>query len=533
MLLRIVSVVCALVLVSCGGGRAAPRTLPAVSELAEDRLVIVMHGYISSGEEIEALVDGLVEDEHPYHVHNFDFGAFSRVGHSHNAGVEELGEAFLSFYTELPERCPVCAERADEPVEVTVVARSLGGLITREALLAGAVDARPPWQIARVVTLSTPFFGSVMTRYSTGFLSIVINGFVRTALFGFINPERGGNFGRVVDEQIRALRLGSPYLWRSHMRWRDHVASGAPTPRWLTVLAMGSGRPELRGDGVMRLPAGNIAPLLPETQTETVLVDVVHSQLFNRPVRGHAAAELDLALGAIRRFVEDGTLAREPSLAPHTIARGADGALTLTRSLSPGDTPLQTVYLQPGGADRAEKVADFERVLDHNAGDLWLRFYAKAPDGTEQEIVLSRHLSAFQQGPEWAWQELEPRFEPSADGTEVPTTMSVGPTHSHLIHIPDVVPAGDWALQVTLTGGVVVPAEWITVTAEGAGGQPRGAETWAPVHIAPIQANLVRVILDESAIRAAHPELGALEIRDMSLKPRTDAVRFTVMSSDR
>lgn len=522
MLLRVACVVCALVLAGCREKPPQP-VLPLSSEMVEDRLVIVMHGYISSGKDIAPLVEGLAHHERrPYHVHSFDFGAFSRVGHSHNAGVEELSDAFSAFYAELPERCPVCAERAERPVEVTVVARSLGGLITRETLMDGADAARAPWRVERVVTLSTPFFGSVMTRFSTGFLSIVLNGFVRTALFGFVNPERGGNFGRVVDEQIRALRLGSPYLWGSHMRWREHTASSSRVPDWLTVLAMGSPKPELRGDGVMRLAAGNIAPLLPGTGTEALLLDVLHSELFNKPCEGHEARELALALTAIRRFIEDGSLAREPSLALHTLARGADGRLLLEKTSSlPADAePLpQTFYLQPDGADREEKLADLSRILSKDAGDLWLRFYTGRPGAPGHEIVLSRHLSAFQQGPEWAWQELDATYELDASGRHVPTTMTVGPTHSHLIHIPDVAPTGDWGLQVRLVGGIALPADWVWLDVQGGDETRAEGVDWSPLHIAPLQPNLVRVFIDEDAVRAAHPELGALEIAEVSLEP--------------
>ena len=145
----------------------AVAVLPAEAEMVPDRLVIVLHGYISSGEQISALVDGLARDpqQPAYHVHNFDFGTFSRVGHSHNAGVEDLADVLTQFYAALPAHCPVCAARADRPVEVTLVARSLGGLIAREALLRDLAAQRAPWRVQRVVTLSAPFSGSGMTRF--------------------------------------------------------------------------------------------------------------------------------------------------------------------------------------------------------------------------------------------------------------------------------------------------------------------------------------------------------------------------------
>ena len=83
-----------------GCHKPAEPALPPTTAMVADQLAIVMHGYISSGDEIAPLVDGLArEPDHPIHTHNFDFGRFSRVGHSHNAGIEELSEAFSVFYS--------------------------------------------------------------------------------------------------------------------------------------------------------------------------------------------------------------------------------------------------------------------------------------------------------------------------------------------------------------------------------------------------------------------------------------------------
>ncbi|MFT5680231.1 MAG: hypothetical protein ACI8RZ_001137 [Myxococcota bacterium] len=492
-------------LLACG--KPATPSLPPIDAMASDRLAIVLHGYISSGEEISALVDGLARDpDAPIHTHNFDFGRFSRVGHSHNADITQLSAAFTSFYDALPQHCPVCADRADAPVEVTIVARSLGGVVVRESLLDGLIEHRQPWRISQVVTLSAPFSGSMMTRFSTGFLSIVLNGLVRTVLFGFINPERGGNFGRVVDVQIRAVRMGSPYLWSTHHRWAEHLKS-AEVPDWLAIVGIGHGIPEREGDGVVRFPSSNFAPLFPDANIETMLLDVTHPELFNRPRSGREGRELAVALSAIRQFMERGTLAGHPDL--------------VFRPLS--DTLPQKVYEPTTGpaSDVAHRARQIGRILDSDAGDLWMRFYAERPGYAPQEIVLERHLSAFQEGQESSWQELEPQMERAADGTLVPTTLAVIPTPSQLIHIPDIAPSGWWGLQVRLAGGIVVDPSLITVTRMGAAitGAPQVDGDRSPVPIAPLQANLLRVSLDELAIRARHPELERLVITELSLEP--------------
>ena len=83
------------------------------------------------------------------HVHRFDYSRFSRVGYSHNVGVERLGRALGDAIVALRSECEVCASWSEAPVDVTLVGRSFGGLIVREALLQDVEQDWGGWEVDR------------------------------------------------------------------------------------------------------------------------------------------------------------------------------------------------------------------------------------------------------------------------------------------------------------------------------------------------------------------------------------------------
>lgn len=556
-------------------GRAPLAPLPPAAELVPDRLVILLHGYTSDAEATLPLRELLYREGVPrgwvkpglpgrmyYHTHAFDFGTFTRVGSDHNVAVEDLAEALSGFYHKLPESCPVCRERAERPVQVTLVARSLGGIIGREFLLReeergellqvevpGEGSARSPWRIRRVVTLGTPFYGSFKTLLSRGFLSLVINGMIRTVLLGFVKPEAGGTFGNVVDAQARALRYGSPFLFQQHMRWRALLeraaAAGRATPPWLVVASVGSPNPARNGDGVTRFASANVLPNLPNAPMEMFLTDVRHGDIFRAeggddPRRQYR--EMIRTARAVVRFIEAGTLRDDPTGATTRWqivgARGARRLEPLRRDTSEEGS---VVYLQsPDDQGRQDalyhkdlrrKVGRVNEALAADLGDLWLRFYDGLPDGpTPPEVLpLRRALSLFRSGVERSrsWVDLVAATEADSAGAEVPVVQEMAPLRPHLITLPDITPTGLWGLVVRVdvprrARPVAVAREDIRVVYEGEPVHPPirpGDESLTALWIDPHRTNLVSIYLDGSRLRARYPELGPLEIRELGLDP--------------
>jgi hypothetical protein len=463
----------ALLSLGCGPHTNTTTPLPATSTLDPDTVVVLLHGYISSADQFTKLQKPLehgISGHQPLHVHSFDYSAFSRVGFDHNLGVERLGEVLAATVRELPDHCAVCAERhaavqqGTGEQEVVFLARSFGGLILREALMDPGGTVPPGWSTGSVMTLGTPFFGSELTRYSTGFLSVVINGGIRTALFGFINPRRGGTFGNVIDAQVRAMRLGSPYQVHAHERWAEFTAAGKAPP-WALVASVGSSEPVDEGDRVVRFSSANAAGLYPGWEAETLLIDVRHSRLFNARPRRHEAAELERLLGVIRDWVDRPTLSGRGALAPRSPV---------------ADAP--PFYVFPGG--RAErKLAALVRA---DQGDLWLRLWRGSPERAEP-LHPARDLGPFQVGEEWSrrWQEVRVEEEQTADGVAVPTVLAAGPLASHMVFLPDLTPSGDWTVEVELDG------QWA-----GPGAVHTSAGAGPKLTVRPLQNNVVDVYIE-------------------------------------
>lgn len=567
-----------LALLAACAGRHPPATLPGEADLEPDRLVILLHGYVSESGAITPLFDLLNRDGVPrawldplapgharYHTHSFDFSRFTRVGSDHNVGIEDLAAAFGRFYHALPLSCPICHHRAHQSVKVTLIARSFGGILAREFLLReeerghlpiedvpGELESHLPWRVNRVITLATPFYGSFSTLFARGFLSIVINGVVRTVIKGFVNPSTGGVFGNVIDAQARALRYGSIFLWRQHIRWRivvDHLReSGEEIPRWLVMAAVGHHNPDRAGDSVTRIASANIAPNLPHAPVETFIADLKHSEFFRGDERGRRARELELASRALVRFMERGTLADDPSdaIAPWGVVDAERGAevVPLNRQGQPvaARGPVrQTLYLQPrltgesvsdeARKDLRHKEKRLKELFAADLGDVWLRFYDGLP-GDEHEprvLRLRRSLSLFRSGLEYSrsWADLVSETESDASGQEVPVVHSMATMRSHLITIPDLTPTGAYELGMSINvpgkaRAMPIPGAAVKLSIEGEEDAPRwaGEPTGAtPLIIHPYRTNLIHVYLDGRQLRALYPGVQEIDLREVWLQP--------------
>ncbi len=519
---------------------APPPPLPAARDLSPDRLVLMTHGYVSDGAAMRPLIDALSREGVPggwadsgartrYHTHAFDFSRFSRLGSDHNVGIEDIARNFAHFYHELPRTCPICAEREGREIDVALLGFSFGGLVLREFLLQEAADhaghprehehGPPGWSVDRLVTLATPWFGSFRTRLTRGFLSLALNGGVRTVLFGFFSPRRGEVFGNVIDEQERALRVGSAFQWRQHGRWRRLAAQrargGDPLPPQLAVIGLGHRKPALQGDGVTRFASANIAPLLPEAQVESFLVDVKHMEMFREGLSPRKTRELGQTLRAVVRFIERGSLAGE-------------GWLDAV------DWRGQRFYLQaPTGeaapdGDLAAKRAKLDALLATDQADVWLRFFELREGGGRVLLPLRGLSSLFRKALVYSrsWAALATDYELDAEGRRIPVIQSMDLDPAHLVAVPDFRPTGTYRLLIRLASpedprGVLVSAGQASLAVSGRLGElsPPGSPDQLTLSIRPHQTNLINVSLDGAAIRAAHPELEALEIRDIALVP--------------
>jgi hypothetical protein len=460
---------------------AEPQVPPAPET---HKVAFLVHGYISNGEEFAELARLLTEGgDHgaPLHVHRFDFGQFSRVGSDHNLGVERLGTALGEAVSKARRECPVCRSWAEEPVDVTLVGRSFGGLVVREALLQDAEAEWGSWEVDRVVTMASPMYGSTLTRYSTGFLSVIINGGIRTALFGFIQPERGGAFGRVIDAQVRAMRLGSPYQLEAHDRMQQWLDGDYPPP-WLVIPALGAPDPVRKGDGVVRWSAANIAPVFPTMGIETLPVVARHGEMFSGPPKPRRVEELDRALVAVRHFIDHGTIRTLPGVAPHIWSHGR-----LQRA-SAVDPPVGAVWL-PTGPDSSHAVNHrYERVARADLGDVWLRVFAGTPGVDAQALTFSDGLSPLQSSTEWSrsWSDLT-LGEPDHTGSSI---ISVEPVDSRHLFLPDVTPSGTWTLQVSIEGRPPVSPDQMRVRVNGG-----PLQSGSSVPVLSLQNNVVDVFL--------------------------------------
>ena len=495
-----------------GLGAAAQAGPPDRAALDPHRLVLVLHGYTSSSAELAPLIDvlqaGDPPDHAPLHSHAIDFGVFSRVAHDHNLDVETLADLLNTIYQDLPTRCEICAERAAEPVQVALVTRSLGGVVAREALLRGMEDRRSPWNIDRLVTLGTPWMGSTLTRFATGFQSIVVNGLLRTILFGFVAPSRGGNFGRVNDAQARALRLGSPFLWDANARWageqaRRQAAGEALIPT-LHVLGLGSDDTQRRGDGVSRLASANVAPLFPAPTTETLVTPLRHAEMWNRaPPEAHAPA-LACLEPTLRHFIAHGT----------AVGAQCDGqsAVLALRPGQIGERESRVYGLAVGGALDPALTEALSRLEPR--GDLGLRVELLGRDGQRRELAIPSNLSLFASDPEWSriWPgtTVEQELEPS--GQLVTTTLHVGPSPSRQLYLPDLSAEPSYTLSLELRGVGHVDGHALRV--EGPGRAPSSA---AHLRVYPHQANLLHIIIDEASLPAATS--GPLRLEGLRLTP--------------
>lgn len=570
--------------------------LPAEADLETDELLIFVHGYMGRADSMEGFAQAFalggiprlglepIQDYDPlrydrpamtnvslppeltpkrYHVHRFNFSFYSRAGDGRNTPLESLAGSFRTFYENLHRGCAVCRRREGRPVKVTLIGHSFGGVLLRHFLLqeadrnhspwgqerAAGLEGRP-WTIARMVTLGTPWFGSVLTRLTRGFLNLAVNGVVRAGVLGFVHPDMGGTFGNVIDNQARTLRIGSPYLWDAHFKWIEQVkalqARGQQPPPWLLVVSADSRDPQRDGDNIARFASANLAPLLPGGTAETYFADTPHIQLVELTQDRRIRDEENRILKAIQFFLDHNTLRGGPRqvLSPWARVRTSGRVSLLPSGLdgvtlrAAGDGVLQTLFFQgPSVPGRAEQVAvnrkrdRLETVLKLDAGDVWLRFYEGHPGGTGAEtprvLPLAPHLSFFENGlePSRSFTDLAVQERMSADGESLPVLHSVTPLRSHLIAIPDVTPTGPHRLWIRLEQGVVLDEQDVVILTEGVDELPTvpgSPSTGAPLWIHPQQPNLVRVYLNGARIRQHHPRLKRIEIRELALVPETE-----------
>lgn len=494
-------------LLALGCTHGAPST-PSSPAPAHHKVAFLVHGYISDADDFSELAEALTRGGahgSPLHVHRFDYGAFSRVGSDHNAGAETLGRALGEAVHTVRRECPVCQSWSDAPVDVTLVGRSFGGYVVRETLLQDADASWAPWEVDRVITLSSPLYGSTLTRYSTGFLSVIINGGIRTALFGFIKPEEGGAFGRVIDAQVRAMRLGSPYQLRAHDRMHAWMQEDYPPP-WLVISALNSSEPARKGDGVVRWSAANIAPVFPTLGAQTLPIAARHGELFSGKAPPRRQPELHRALEAIRHFVDHGTVASLPGVAPYTWAD--DG---LQRVPIAGTDP-DTVWLPDTAAGNHPVTRRYERVARADLGDVWLRFFVGTPGVDARQLDLKSGLSSLQSSPEWSrqWSDLVVS-EPDHTGSAV---VSVGPLGSRHVFLPDVTPSGAWTLGIEVDDTGPVPAERLRIRVNGG-----PLQTGNQVSVHALQNNVVDVFVlsDQPA--------SVTTVTDLTWQPPTPPLR--------
>lgn len=479
------------------------------------RLVLLLHGYTSGSGELAGLAELLrgpgPGGAPPPHVHSLDFGAFTRVSHDHNLAVDTLAELLLAAVAALPDRCRVCHAQAEAEVPVAIVARSFGGIIAREAMLRGLATRRAPWHIDRFVTMGTPWMGSTLTRFSTGFQSIVVNGLVRTLLFGFVRPDRGGAFGRVQDAQARAMRVGSPYLWDRAVDWEQHLrrraADGHELPATLHLIGIGAADADGRGDGVVRLPSAYVAPLAPSAEAETLLTPQRHRELWNHPPGRDRAPALAAAGPLLLRFLDEGSL------------RGAalDGLVLPMDPPRHPDLPTEarpTVFGLAAG-DHLDPALRAALGGLREIGDLHLRVELEH-QGRRQELALPDALSLFVSDPDWSreW----PGLVYAADEAAAPgaDTLQVAPSPSRQLSVTGV-PAGvPWALGVRISGLGWAPAAALRLESDGDALAPSDRPERFALRVQ--QAHLLRLILDAEALTAAGHS-GPVRIEGLRLQP--------------
>lgn len=466
-----------------GCGHAGPPAAPKATSAgpAPHKMVLLVHGYISEADAFVELSEPLAhggDHGEPVHVHRFDYSRFSRVGYGHNVGVERLGTALGESVAALQEGCSVCRGWAEDPVDVTLVGRSFGGLIVREALLQDVSSSWGAWEVDRVITLSSPMYGSTLTRYATGFLSLVVNGGLRTVLFGFVRPEQGGAFGSVIDAQVRAMRLGSPYQLEAHDRMLDWLGADYPPP-WLVVTSVGARNEVHKGDGVVRYSAANFAPVMPSMGAETFPVVVRHSRLYQSPPNRAEAAELDRLLTAIRHFIDHGTIRNLPGHGPFTISGG----------VAQSSTDRAEVWL-PRDALARQPV---ERHLNHlqhaDLGDVWLRFFQGLPDLDAIPMGIAPGVSLLQAPPEWSLRWLDVDVQNTDE--KVTSVVAVGPVGSRHLFLPDVGPSGTWSLKVALKDGSWVADDQLRIRVNGGPATPGGL-----LKVRALQNNVVDVFIE-------------------------------------
>lgn len=506
---------------SCARPEMGLSNTAATPPMLHHKVAILVHGYISDAGEFAGMAERLSRgdaDNAPLHLHRFDYSQFSRVGYDHNLGVERLGEALGEAVAALRTDCPVCAGWADDPVDVTLVGRSFGGYVVREALLQDVESTWGGWEVDRVVTMASPLYGSALTRYSTGFLSVIINGGIRTVIYGFVNPERGGAFGKVIDAQIRAMRLGSPYQLEVHDRFVDWLGEDFPPP-WLVITALGSRDVVRQGDGVARMNSANIAPLFPTMGVETVPVVVKHKRVFAGEPHGDEGDELERALRAVRHFIDRGTVRGTEGLERHALT--PTGCRPAGRSPLPEDAVAE-LWMPPDDDPGHERVDRKLRTLvEADIGDVWLRFYDGLPGlSTElRPIELSRRLSPLQSSPEWSrrWLDLELSAYEEHAGANVPGIIAVGPVGSRHVFLPDVTPSGEWTVGLDLVGHGPVDPALLRVVVNG-----QFQHSPSTLTVAPLRNNVVDVYLDGETLRASQPSLRSISIDRVHFEPVSD-----------
>ena len=582
------------VLVSHCGPRRVQPTLPAKSVLVPNKVLIFTHGYMSDTQAQAGLVRAFSQDGVPapegsdgiprrYHAHSFDYSAFTRAGSDHNTSQDALARAFADFFHELPDHCPICRSWRDTSVDAILIAHSFGGLIIREFLQedverghapfrsAAKADGHPRhWRISRVITLGTPWYGSLKTHLTTGFQSIIVNGIIRTLLLGFVHPEAGGTFGRVIDAQLSALRVGSPYLWRSFEEWKTLLEHGDPDTHlpWLVVAGVGGPEPEREGDGITRFSSANLAATLPEAHIETLIVDLPHALLVRLSRVRAIADEQRFMIAAMSTFIERGTLLDAPAarFTPWKMVRFSpprnqethEDASEEERQRPPRPSGGGKLHLLPLSApDPASRKGDVPpfflrgtnaadtnplqwgnafkhlgRILDADLGDVWLRFYAGFPRDNSltapRLIALSPALSFFRTGlePSRERAELVPLFERSVDGLRIPVTYQMRPLRGHMIAIPDVTPSGIYRLRIRVSRHLWLRRRDLRIENNGRPENPCREETkpipptqdGALISIHPAQANLIKIYIDVDAVLAHHPDLRTFEIREVELE---------------
>lgn len=116
---------------------------PGKPEGKERKVIVFVHGIFSSHATFAELIDSFENDEH--------FDSYDLYGYDY-----DWGEPILTSARRLRS---ILDQRVPEGAEITLVAHSMGGLVSRFALVAGHLRG-----VKRIFMLGTPNFGALTAR---------------------------------------------------------------------------------------------------------------------------------------------------------------------------------------------------------------------------------------------------------------------------------------------------------------------------------------------------------------------------------